>query len=145
MRAAASRTMLCRAPAAGHGKERVEVTSRTSDLICLFFTLTKSYCWNVTGMGSICSRRCRAKCWGKLVLRLVLTGLSPTVGSMGAEGNDNAAAWLPTSPCVPAALVPYAVSLSRSHQSCLLQFQVLPPQLINVLRADVSLTIVFCN
>lgn len=68
---------------------------------------------------------------GKLVLGLGLTGLSPITGSVGAEGNGNAAA------C--------AISLSCSHQSYLLQFQILPPQLINVLRADISLTSVFCN
>lgn len=49
---------------------------------------------------------------GELVLRLVLTGLSPTVGSMRAEGSGNAVAWLPTGPCVPAAP---ALSVSAVH------------------------------
>lgn len=73
-------------PPWSHSKERMEVTSRTFDLICLFFARTESYCWNVTGRGSLCSRRCRAECWGKLVLRLVLTGLSPTVAAWGQRG-----------------------------------------------------------
>ena len=84
-----------------HGEN--EVTSGTFDLICwFFFSYTESYCWNVTGAGSICSRY-RAECWGKLVLRLVLTGLPPTIGSAGTEGNENAVAWLPAGPFVPAA------------------------------------------
>lgn len=122
------------------------MTNRTFHLIfLLFFACTDSYCWNLTGGGSTHSRRCRAKCWGRLVLRLVLTGLTPIVDSVGAEGNDNVVAWLPTGLYAPAALVPCPDSLSSSHQSCLLQFQILPPQLINVHRADLSLTIVFCN
>lgn len=118
------------------------MTNRTFRLIFLFFACTDSYCWNLTGGES---RRCWAKCWGRLVLRLVLTGLSPIVDSVGAEGNNNVVAWLPTGLYAPATLVPCPDSLSRSHQSCLLQFQILPPQLINVRRADLSLTIVFCN
>lgn len=80
--------------------------------------------------------------------------LSPMVGfkwafshhrQHGSRGERDVVACLPAGPSAPAAPVPCGINLSQSHQSCLLQFQILPPQLINGPGADSSLTIVFCN
>lgn len=68
---------------------------------------------------------------------LGLAGLSAIAGSV--QGGEQWGLYGPTAP------VPWAVCLSCSHQSRLLQFQILPPQLINVPGADISVTIVFCN
>lgn len=83
MWAATSWAVLCQSPAMGlqQGEGGSDEQNIRVDFLG-FFACTESYCWNVH------SRCCQAECLGKLVLRLVLTGLSAIAGSVHMEGSD---------------------------------------------------------